>query len=96
MNRMIGGLRHDSSAAFPFPFEHLRYRLVAAFPRHLDEVAVVQAVRLGIRTRVEQEAHRFGVAFTRRKMHGRRVPVPRSSKTRIALEQPSQCRDVTG
>jgi hypothetical protein len=93
---MVGRLRHNSSTALSFPFEHLRDLLVPAFSRHLDQVAIVQAVSLGIRTRVEQEAHRFGVTFTRRKMHGRRVPVPRSSKTRIALEQPSQCRDVTG
>jgi hypothetical protein len=89
MNRVIGGLRHDPSSALSFLFEHLRDLLVAAFSRHLDQVAIVQAVPLGIRARVEQEAHRFDVAFARRKMHGGRVPVSRSSETRIALEQPS-------
>ena len=96
MNRMIGRLRHDSSASLSFLFEHLRDLLVAAFSRHLDQVAIVQAVRLGIRTGVEQEAHGFEVSFARRKVHGRRVPVFRSSETRIAFEQPSQGRDVTG
>ena len=96
LDRMIGGLRHDSSAALSFLFEHPRDLFVAAFSRHLDQVAIVQSVPLGIRARIEQEAHGFDVALARRKMHGRRVPVFRSSETRIALEQPSQCRHVTG
>ena len=96
VNRMIGGLRRDPSAALSFLFEHLRDLFVAALPRHLDQVAIVQPVPLGIRARIEQQSHGFDVPFAHREMHGRRVPVSRSSETRIALEQPPQCLDVTG
>jgi hypothetical protein len=88
MNRMIGRLRSDSSASIASVFEHLRDRLVATFSRHLDQAAIVQPIALGIRACVEQEPHGFDVSFARRKMHRRRVPVLRSSETRIALEQP--------
>jgi len=96
MNRVVGCLRHDSSAALSFLFEHPRDRLVAALSRHFDQVAIIQAVLFGIRACVEQEAHRFDVSFARRKMHGGCVPVSRSSETRITLEEPLQCRDVAG
>ena len=67
--------------------EHLRDLLVTAFSRHLDQLAIVQPVPLGIRAGVEQQPHGLDMSLARRKMHGRRVPVSGSSETRIALEQ---------
>jgi hypothetical protein len=77
-------------------FEHPGNLFAAAFPRHLDQVAIVQPVQLGVRARIEQQTHGVGVPFAHREMHGRCVPICRSREARIALEQPPQRLDIAG
>jgi len=87
MNLVIRHLTGGAPSLISRALERLRDLLEAALSRHLDQVAVVQSVPLGVGPSLQQQVDGVSVTFTHREMESRRVPVLCPREARVVVEE---------